>query len=339
MTIGQYGVLTLTQARQETMKKRADVLGGGDPLDKKKRALKGETIAILCDEYLNRYAKNRKRTWKDDSYRINKYILPHWGGRKIQSIKRSELSSFHADLGKKHLHTANRVLELLAKMFVLAMQWGYLNEGATNPARGIEHFKEKKRDRWVTHEELPRLAEAIDNEPNIYARSALWLYLLTGARKTEILRAKWENVNWSRRELCLPETKADRIHYIPLSKEALVLLEQIPRLDGNPYIIPGKAQGQHLVNIFKPWCRVRNAAGVGDIRLHDLRRTVGSWLAQSGNSLHLIGKVLNHSSQSTTAIYARFGQDQVRQALDDHGKKLMGIAGKRKSAEIVKVNS
>lgn len=207
------------------------------------------------------------------------------------------------------------------------------------PARGIEAFKEAKRDRWVSPEELPRLAQAIDEEHNPYIRAALWLYLLTGVRKSELLTTRWEYVNWEHQELRLPETKAGRIHYLPLSESAIALLKQIPHLLENPYIIVGAKHGSHLVNIDKAWRRIRKAAGVEDVRLHDLRRTVGSWLAQSGKSLHLIGRVLNHSSQATTAIYARFGQDHVREALESHGKRLMGIAGKAPTAEVVEVRA
>ena len=145
-----------------------------------------------------------------------------------------------------------------------------------------------------------------------------------------MLRAQWGDVDWIRKELKLPETKAGRMHYVPLSGPALAILRNLPSLKvkGNPYILPGHIRGRHLVNIDAPWRRVRKAAELEDVRLHDLRRTVGSWLAQSGNSLPLIGKVLNHSSPATTAIYARFGQDQVREALENHGRKVMSVANK-----------
>ncbi len=169
------------------------------------------------------------------------------------------------------------------------------------------------------------------------ARFAMWLYLLTGARKSELLKARWEDVDNNRAELRLVDTKAGRTHYIPLSAPALALLEQIPRVDGNPYILPGKREGAALVNIAKPWSRVRKAAGVEDVRLHDLRRTVGSWLAQAGNSLHLIGRVLNHSNQSTTAVYARFGEDHVRAALEQHGARIMGAAGLSPAPDVVRI--
>jgi integrase len=217
-------------------------------------------------------------------------------------------------------------------------------EDHPNPARGVDHFREEKRDRWITPEELPRLARAINQEPNESARFALWLYLLTGARKSELLRARWDDVSFERAELRLADTKAGRTHYIPLSSPAMALLQQIPRRAGNPHVFPGRELTPEfqrdpapLVNIAKAWNRVRKAAGVEDVRLHDLRRTVGSWLAQAGNSLHLIGRVLNHSNVSTTQVYARFGEDHVRAALEQHGARIMGAAGLTPAAEVLDI--
>ena len=111
-----------------------------------------------------------------------------------------------------------------------------------------------------------------------------------------------------------------------MSKPAVEILDSIPRQEGNPYIIPGKVPGAHLVNIDKPWRRIRKAAGLEDVRLHDLRRSVGSWLASAGHSLLLIGKLLNHSNASTTQIYAHLSQDPLKQAMEEHGEKIINIA-------------
>ena len=339
MTLGRYGVLTLDQAKGLTCKHLATVAGGGDPLEDRKKAGQGKLVSNLCIEYIERHAKPHKKSWKDDEGRIQRNILPAWGNLKVKNIKRSDVAALHSKIGKQHIYAANRTLEMVSKMFELARRWGYLDDDAPNPARDIDHFKEQKRDRWVTHEELPRLAKAIDEEINPYARCALWIYLLTGMRKSELLQAKWDAVDWGRKEFRIEDTKAGRTHYVPLSEPAISLLRNIPRVEGNPYIIVGKKEGKHLVNINKAWRRARKAAGVDDVRLHDLRRTVGSWLAQAGNSLHLIGRVLDHTSPATTAVYARFGEDQVRQALEDHGKKIMGVAGKKPSAGVFDIAS
>lgn len=336
MQLGAYGVLTLDQARNMARKKLVDVIEQKDPLEDRMKQRRGEKIKDLCGVYIERYAKLHKKSWKKDESRINRIIIPRWGNHMADSINRSDVAELHSQLGEMSGHyEANRVVELLSKMFELAQKWGFIKEGLINPAHKIDKFKEEKRDRWVTAEELPRLAEAIDGEGNYYARMGIWLFLLTGLRKNELLQAQWSDVDMERKELRIPETKAGRVHYIPLSNEAMAILEKLPRFKDNPYILPGHIAEQHLVNLDKPWQRIRRSAGIDDVRLHDLRRTVGSWLAQSGNSLHLIGRVLNHSNTSTTAVYARFGQDNVRDALEANGRQIMGIAGKRPLAEVV----
>ena len=339
MTVGTYGVLTLEQARIQARAELAKVeTQGADPLAVRQRQAQGETFRDLCQTYMERHGQ-AKKSGPDDQRRIDRHLLPLWGSLKVPAITRADVAALHSKIGKAHPYEANRVLALLSKMFDLARRWGFVPEDHSNPARDIDRFKEAKRDRWVTPEELPRLAQAINEEPNQSARFGLWLYLLTGARKSELLRARWEDVDWTRAELRIPDTKAGRVHYIPLSAAALALLREIPRVAGNPHILPGKLDGAHLVNINKPWNRVRCAAGVEDVRIHDLRRTVGSWLAQAGNSLHLIGRVLNHSNQSTTAIYARFGEDSVRAALEQHGARIIGAAGLTPSADVTEIKT
>jgi integrase len=306
------------------------IIDGRDPLAARRADAQGTTMADLSSAYLERHAI-RKRSASDDRRRIAQYILPRWNKAKVESITRAEVANLHHKIGQRVPYEANRVLALIRKMLNCARQWGFVSETYVNPASGIPLHPEKSRDRWVTQQELPRLAKAIDEELNVYARAALWLYLLTGVRKNELLGAKWDDIDWDRKELRLSETKAGRVHYVPLSEPAIATLKTLPHEETNPYILPGARKGQHLVNISKPWLRVRKAAGVEDVRLHDLRRTVGSWLAQAGNDLHLIGKVLNHSNLATSAVYARFSQDVVHQALEEHGQRLMAAAGKRRS--------
>lgn len=337
MTIGTYGQYTVDQARKLARKHLVAIDGGADPLEARQKDAQGETIKELCSAYIERHARPHKRSWGDDQRRIDSHLLPAWGNRKARSITGTDAAALHSSIGKNAPYEANRTLALISKMFELGRRWGFVPEHQANPARDIDRYKEHKRDRWVNPEELPKLAQAIDAERNVYIRMAMWLYLLTGVRKSELLAAQWGDIDWQRQELRLGETKAGRAHYVPLSASAMTILRDLPRLEGNPYILPGHVHGRPLVNINKPWTRIRKAAGVEDVRLHDLRRTVGSWLAQSGNSLHLIGRVLNHSNQSTTAIYARFGQDHVRQALEEHAARLMGVAGKRPAGEVVKL--
>ena len=324
LTIGAYGPLTVDMARDIATQALARVIQGIDPLKEREEEYGGKTVKSLCEDYIERHAKPHKKSWVFDAQRIRRVIIPTWGTMKVTSITPADASKLHHDMTMKGApYEANRVLDLISKMFNLATRWGYYH--GPNPAKGIENNKERKRDRWITPEELPRLAKAISEEENIFARAAIWLYLFTGVRKAELLRAKWSDIDMNRKELKLEDTKAGRPHYVPLSSPAFQILKELPRIKDNPYIIPGAKEGSHWVELKKVWKRIKTRAKIEDVRLHDLRRTEGSWLAQSGNSLHLIGRVLNHSCTSTTAIYAHFAQDHVREALENHAQRLLEV--------------
>jgi integrase len=326
ITIGDAAVLALDAARKRALKMLADV-DATDPLAVRQAALRGETFADLAREYIEHHAKAKKRTWKKDESQLKRHVLREWGTRKAASITEDDVARLHRRIGAKAPIEANRTIAMLSKVFALGQKWGMYPKVLPNPARGIERYRETKRDRWITPDELPALAAAINAEPNEVARRALWLYLLSGARRQELLGARWDDIDFGRKVLRLPTTKAGRSHEIPLSAPALAVLQDMPRAKDNPFVFPGRKPKRPLVNITKPWHRVRKAAGVEDVRLHDLRRTVGSWLATAGNSLPLIGKVLNHSSVSTTAIYARLAESQPRAALEKLGEELTAKAG------------
>lgn len=278
-TIGDHGILTLEQARTIARKKAVEILEGSDPLQERRKENRGETIRDLCEAFLERHAKPRKKSWQADQWCFDKMILPAWGSRKIKSISRQDVAALHSQVGKTSRYQANRMLSLLSKLFEMAKRWEMVEADAENPARGHDRFPEKKRDRWVKPEELPRLANAVAAEKNLYVRAAIWLYLFTGVRKSELLAAKWEDVDFQRKELRLADTKASRVHYVPLSAPAIELLQQLPRQEGNPFLLPGHKIGFPLVNISKPWLRIRKAAGVEDVRLH--------WKSVAGSSFLL----------------------------------------------------
>ena len=221
-------------------------------------------------------------------------------------------------------------------MFNLAADWGYLPNGAPNPAQGIQRFREVKRDRWVQGDELPRLAAAIDAEQDPFVRGAVWLYLLTGLRKNELLGARWEHVDLDGGTMLIPETKGGRPFRAHLSKPAVEIVRGLPRFVGNPYVFPSpRRQGAHLYDIQKQWERVRKSAGLEDVRLHDLRRTLGSMMATAGAPLLMIAKALNHKSTVPTEIYARLADDPVHAALDAHAERLMEAAKPKAPAEVI----
>ena len=321
-TVGKYGALTLQQGRDLARRTLLQAKTGADPMGARQNARRGETVRELAAMYLERHAKKRKKSWKDDERRVDRYVLPALGSRKVADVKRSDVAKLHTTIGDAKPYEANRVLALVRVMFNKAAEWGMIEEGAPNPAARVQPYKEKSRDRWVRPEELPKLVEAIEAEPNPYIQAAFRLYLLTGLRRSELLGLRWKDIDFDRQELRIEDTKAGRSHVVPLSAPAVEVLRSLPKMLGNPYVLPGHIRGKPLVNVSKPWQRIRKRAGLEDVRLHDLRRTVGSWMATGGASLPIIAAALNHSNVSTTQIYARLAEDATRTALEEHGERI-----------------
>ena len=326
LTIGPYGPLSVEQARDKALVLAGEIVQGGDPAQDRQARNRELTFGELADVYLQRHAV-RKRSAQNDISALKRH-LHGWRPRRLSAITRNDVAKFHADLGAAgHPYGANRVVSLLRTMFNLARDWG-LYEGE-NPAVRVAFFPETPRDRFLTPDELPRFFTALKAEPNLSVRTALLVALLTGARRTEVLTMEWPDVDLHEATWRIPQTKAGRPHVVPLPASVVKLLEALPRLPDNPAVFPGRHGRGHLVNVSKPWTRIRAQAGLVDMRIHDLRRTLGSWMAGSGEGLPIIGKVLNHRDVSTTAIYARLDLDPVRQAMERTTSKLLLAAGKR----------
>jgi integrase len=322
LTIGPYGPLTVDQARKLAATHVGAIAQGDDPAQVRQDRLHEPTFADLTEQYLERHAP-RKRSARDDRGMLTTHLAV-FRTRKLTDLNRNDVARLHSKVGDTAPYRANRLVSLLRKMFNLARDWG-LYDGE-NPATRIQVFREESRDRFVQPEELPRLFQAIADEPNLAVRAVFLTALLTGARRTEVLTMQWDDVSLTRAEWRIPHTKAGRPHLLPVPHALVATLRILPRVDGNPYVFPGENGAGHLKNMKRAWDRIRVKAGIQDVRFHDLRRTVGSWLAGSGESLHLIGKVLNHSDVSTTAIYARLNLNPVRQALERNASKMLEAA-------------
>jgi len=324
MKLGRYGELTVEQARDLAKVKIGEIASGKDPAEDRRQRRQSITFGELEQMYLDRHAVHKKSKINDVG--MFKKWLNDWRPRRLSTIARADITTRHAEIGAVgHKTLANRIVALVRTMFNLAFDWGV--HPGPNPASRIKFFKEVKRDRFVRPDELPRLWKALQNEPNPYVRGAFFIGLLTGARRSEVLGMKWADLDLRQGLWRIPETKAGRSHTLPLPRPAIDELLRLPRLEGNPFVFCGRWGKKNLHNVSKPWLRIRKEAGLGDVRIHDLRRTLGSWLVAAGASLPLIGKALNHSQPATTAIYARLELDPVRAALEENAARMLTVAG------------
>ncbi len=348
MSLGRFGNVTLEQARKRARAELSKVYGGRDPLRDRQRERLAGTMGELCAQYIAEHASQKKSGQKDIRW-LERFVLPRWRAVKAKAITRDDVESLCATIGRGTAgqpgtpYQANRVLELIRTLFNFGRRKGYLDAGQDNPAVGVPRFKEISRKRRLSLEEMPRVLGAIDAEPDIYVRGVFWLYLFTGCRKAELLQSKWDDIRWEPPTLVLRDTKSGEPHDVPLSPDAVKILEELrdhedERAKDNPYIIPGQIPGKARVNIDKAWYRIRRAAGVEDVHVHDLRRTVGSWLVDEGHTLHLVGKVLHHASEKTTQIYSRLSDDTVRKAVTAHSKRVVGAKANGTQAEVVDIS-
>jgi intergrase/recombinase len=156
----------------------------------KREELHGNTVGDLCTYFLEQHAKRREKSWQENERRCYRHIIPTLGRHLVKTVSRADIATLHRRIGTKSPYETNRVLALLSVMFEFAIKQGLRDEAAGNPARRIDKYPEQKRDRWVTPAELHLLVAAIKCQTSLYVRTALWLYLLTGARKNEVLRIR-----------------------------------------------------------------------------------------------------------------------------------------------------
>ena len=315
VTIGTPGKgLSIEQVRKEAERLNAEFAAGNNPAEQK-RALRSEaTFAELFDQYMERHAKQHKRSWQADQDAYTRHIARPLGNKKLSAITRKDIADLHGRIGKDRPTTANRLLALLSSVFGRAIEFGLWEGG--NPCAGVRRFPEQSRDRFLSGDELRRFFEAMEQEPDSTARDFFTVALLTGARRANALEMKWADLDLDAATWRIGRTKNGSPQTVALVEPVVELLRIRREGIDSLFVFPGKGKTGHLVEPKKSWARICKAAGIEGARIHDLRRTMGSWQAKTGASLPIIGKSLNHKNQTTTAIYARLDLDPVRSAME-----------------------
>lgn len=315
--LGRFPDLSVENARKAAQRNKGFIAEGLNPNEEKRRVRDEHTFKELFDEYMERYSKVHKKSWVYDEREVNKH-LSHWFKRKISTITQDEVSRLHGKIGKESgVYQANRILERVRAIFNKAIEWGW---HGPNPANGIKKFKERSRDRFLSAEEMPKFFKALEQEENKTAKDFFKVLLLTGVRKSNALSMRWDDLSFKEKTWRIPETKNGDPLIVPLNDNVVELLEKRlndPLKDFScPWVFPGEGKAGHLNDPKKAWRRLLKRSGIKDLRMHDLRRTFGSWQAALGANGYIIGKSLGHKSHQATAIYARLNLDPVRESTD-----------------------
>ncbi len=311
--LGSVEKLPLMEARAQAYNLYKMVLDGLDVQREKPRAL---TIPSLEDFVFAQYiphAKMKKRSWELDQRILRLHILPTLGYVKIDKIRRSDILNWQQEMFVKGLApgTCNRAFVLLKTVFNCAIRWGLLALDK-NPCRGISLFEDTRQlERYLSPEEARKLLKSLDSSKDVQESKAIQLLLYTGARKQEILSARWEYVDYERHLLTVPLSKSGKTRYVPLSDEAIKILRSIPREKGSPWIFPQKNGSGPIRSVSYLWDRLRNELGLHDVRLHDLRHSFASFLVNAGCSLYEVQRCLGHYDPRVTMRYAHLNSKSL----------------------------
>lgn len=358
-TIAAVGKITPEQARARAKVILGAVAHGHDPANQKTAERATPTVAELADHFMADHVRVKRKAGTAEFYRdiLDRIVKPALGTTKADKLSRLQVAKLHSSLAETPFQ-ANRMLAVVGSMYSYAARAGIVSE-SVNPARRIDKFKESRRERFLTAEELERLGSAIreaetkgipwvldEAGPNAKhvpkanrstkispsAAAALRLLLFTGCRLREILHLRWEHVDFERACLFLSDSKTGRKTVI-LNAPALSVLNALPRI--GPCVIPGDDPQLPRSDLKRPWDAVAKRAGLSGVRLHDLRHTYASFGAGGGLGLPIIGRLLGHAHASTTARYAHLDNDPLRRASEAIAGKIAAALDATKSSSIV----
>jgi integrase len=352
MVLGRAHTLTPDQARDAAREALASVALGKDPASLRSSARAMATFREFAERYLTEEAaaKLKPRTVVNYGIYLRKHAVPLIGKIKLDMVMPSDVAKMHRYIGKDKPMTANRVVECIGSVYRYAATCGLVKRGH-NPAAYIEAFREQRRERFLSSQELGRLGDAIreaettgipweldEKKPTakhvpktvrhtcigLHAAAALRLLILTGARLREILNLRWDYVDIERGLLLLPDSKTGR-KTIVLNAPALTVLSGLPRVGS--FVIMGNDPDKPRHDLNRPWKLISKRAGLLGVRIHDLRHTHASIGAGAGLGLPIIGKLLGHLQASTTARYAHIDSDPLRYASERIGNQIAAAMG------------
>lgn len=319
--IGDANTLSFDKASNQALTMKAKVMIGEDPSTQRKLKRATPTLAQFSHDRYIPFIKSYKKTWDCDESLLRHHILPDMGHLTMDKITQEHIAEFQHGLikGGYAAATANRTLVVIRYIYNLAIKWeipGIKN----NPVTGIKFLNTVSRERFLTPEETQRLYKSVSESENKQLKYIVPLLLLLGCRRSELFKAKWEDVDFERRLWRIPMSKSGRTRHVPLSLSAIEILKEVPRFEGCPYVLPNPETLKPFRDIFQSWDTARKRAGLSEVRLHDLRHSMASNLVNSGRTIYEVAKILGHTQIQTTQRYAHLSQETLLAAVDAAAK-------------------
>lgn len=316
-------LLKLADARELATRYLGQIIMGNDPFAAIQERKNVPKLAdFIIEQYLP-YIKTYKRSWIYDEGLIRNHVLPNFGTLYMDQLSKQDVVAFITRHLKTHQPgSVNRVVILLRYIYNLAIRWEI--SGITkNPTGGIALLKvNTKKERYLTVDEAKRLITEVQYSRNTMLQYIIPALILTGARKSEILKARWSEFNIEQRLWRITMSKSGKARFVPISDGLLKVLNTVPRFPNCPYVFPNPKTKQPFHSIYGTWNKARTAVGLEDVRCHDLRHSFASFLVNSGRSLYEVQKILGHSQISTTERYAHLSQDSLLSAANSIGQAI-----------------
>jgi integrase len=314
--IGNATVLTLHQARHIARTTLNQIATGHDPCEERKAARSVPTFAQFIDEQYLPHIKTYKRSWTTDVSLLKNHLLPRFANRHMDQITRQDIIKMHHERKATGAAagSANRLLIMMRYIFNLALRWE-VSGIKTNPTKNVPLMPENnKRERYLSVDEAQRLYASVCKSPNPMLKYIIPMLILTGARKREVIEARWEDFDFSRRLWRIPTTKLGKPRHVPISDGVMGLLAEVPRVPGVEHVFANPATLKPYISIFVTWNKARKNAGLADVRIHDLRHSFASLLINNGRSLYEVQKILGHTQVKTTQRYAHLAPQTLLDA-------------------------
>jgi integrase len=316
--IGDAFAISFDKARQQALRLRSQTVLGESPMEGRKALRQVPTIAEFVNDTYIPHIKLHRRNIQSTLSFLKHHLLPRFGSKHMEEITADMISKAQEDLRAQGYSgaQADKMPVLFKIIFNLAKKKN--TPGVhSNPARDVKLFNaDNARERYLSAEETVRLQEALERSENAQMKHIVNLLLMFGCRKRELLEAKWEDMNLEKRNWHIPMSKSGKPRNVPISKKALELLRTLPRWQGCPYVVPNPLTKKPFGNLYYPWEKVRQAAGLPDVRMHDLRHTFASNLVNCGQPIYVVSKLLGHSQIKTTMRYSHLGDETLLSAVD-----------------------